>query len=102
VSAEGVEFGLAGQGVTARVDSSGRVGAEVSYSAAGGSHGIVGDASVKIASRSGGGGQRELTAQLEGKVGAGINLKGIEAACYPFSGKMTFNARAFADSLAGR
>lgn len=102
VSAEGVEFGLAGEGVTANVDSSGRVGAEVSYSAAGGSHGIVGDASVKISSRSGGGGQRALTAQLEGKVGAGINLKGVEAACYPFSGKMTFNARAFADSLAGR
>jgi len=104
-SAAGVEFGAANQvgglTVTGNVRSDGRVGGDISYaqSAGGGAYGAVAKATVKISGRAANDGTMDFAAQLEGKIGGGLNFKGVEAACYPFSGRVTFSARAFAAAL---
>ena len=87
--------------VSGHVRGDGRFGGDISYSqsAGGGAHGVVGKGSVKVYARQRSGGGIDYGAQLEGKLGAGVNLKGVEVACYPLSGKVTFNARAFAAAL---
>lgn len=87
--------------VSGHVRGDGRFGGEISYSqsAGGGSHGVVGKGSVKVYAKAGSDGRIDYGAQVEGKLGAGVNFKGVEVACYPFSGKVSFNARAFADAL---
>lgn len=100
-----VQFGVSKKignvGVSGNINSKGRYGGDVSYSQSGGggAYGVVGKATVKVWGKARGDGTGDYGAQVEGKVGVGVNFKGVEAACYPFSGKVTFNARAFAAAL---
>ncbi|MDQ3439729.1 MAG: hypothetical protein M3478_05205, partial [Planctomycetota bacterium] len=97
----GVSKKIGNVGVSGNINSKGRYGGDVSYSqsAGGGAYGAVGKATVKVWGKARGDGSRDYGAQVEGKVGVGVTFKGVEAACYPFSGKVTFNARAFAAAL---
>jgi Flp pilus assembly protein TadD len=84
----------------------GRFGGEVSYSKGGvappvlGPVGVAAKATVKLWGEAGGGRAPSYGAQIEGKAGFGSELEGVgKAACYVFSAKARFDARAFADSL---